>query len=56
MRINVIGEQVSDKIVRMYVNELQKAHPEKKISSVDIIGEGDFLKIKCEYEKLDCIA
>ena len=56
MRINVMGEKVSDKIVSMYVNELIKAHPEKKISAVDIIVEGDFMKIKCKYEKLQCIA
>ncbi len=56
MRINVMGEKVSDKVVNMYVSELLKAHPEKKISAVDIIVEGDFLKIKCKYEKLDCIA
>jgi hypothetical protein len=56
MRINVMGEKVSDKIVKMYVKELVKAHPEKRISAVDIIVEGDFLKVKCEYEELDCIA
>lgn len=56
MRINVMGEKVSDTIVNMYVNELIKAHPEKKISAVDIIVEGDFLKVKCKYEKLEKIA
>ncbi len=56
MRINVTGERVSDTIVRMYVSELMKAHPEKKISDVDIIVEGDFLKVKYKYEKLDNIA
>lgn len=56
MRIKVLGEKVSDKVVKMYVNELVKAHPEKRISSVDIIVEGDFLKIKCKYEDLDRIA
>lgn len=56
MRINVMGEKVSDTIVNMYVNELVKAHPEKKISAVDIIVEGDFMKIKCKYEQLDYIA
>ena len=56
MRINVLGEKVSDKIVKMYVKELVKAHPEKKISSVDIIVEGDFFEVKCEYEELDRIA
>lgn len=56
MRINVMGEKVSDTIVRMYVNELLKVHPERKVSAVDIIVEGDFLKVKCEYEQLDRIA
>ncbi|MDO4747648.1 MAG: hypothetical protein Q4A12_00570 [Eubacteriales bacterium] len=56
MRIKVLGEKVSDRDARMYVNELVKAHPEKRISAVDIIVEGDFIKIKCKYEKLDCIA
>ena len=56
MRINVMCEKVSDTIVRMYVDELLKVHPERKVSAVDIIVEGDFLKVKCEYEQLDCIA
>ncbi|MBQ4128227.1 MAG: hypothetical protein IJD68_00470 [Ruminococcus sp.] len=56
MRIKVLGEKVSDTVVKMYVNELVKAHPEKRISAVDIIVEGDFLKIKCKYEELDYIA
>lgn len=56
MRIKVLGEKVSDKIVKMYVNELVKAHPEKKISAVDIIVEGDFFEVKCKYEELDRIA
>lgn len=51
-----MGEKVSDSIVKMYVNEIVKAHPEKKISAVDIIVEGDFLKVKCQYEMLDRIA
>lgn len=56
MLINVMGDKVSDTILNMYVNELVKAHPEKRISAVDIIVEGDFMKIKCKYEKLDYIA
>lgn len=56
MRINVTGEKVSDTVVTMYVNELIKAHPEKKISAVDIIVEGDFLKVRCKYEELEFIA
>ena len=55
MRINVMGEKVSDAVVKMYVHELLKAHPERKVSAVHIIVEGDFLKVKCEYE-LDNIA
>ncbi|MBR2715287.1 MAG: hypothetical protein IKB73_03665 [Ruminococcus sp.] len=56
MRINVMGEKVSDKVVKMYVNELLKAHPERRISAIDIIVEGDFLKVKCEYEEFDNVA
>lgn len=56
VRIKVLGEKVSDKVVKMYVKELVKAHPEKKISAVDIIVEGDFFEVKCQYEELDCIA
>ena len=46
MKINVKGEQVSEKIIRVYVNELVKAHPDKNIESVDIIVEGDSLKVR----------
>ncbi len=56
MRINVLGEKVSDNIVNMYVNEYVKAHPEKNIASLDIIVEGDFIKIRCEHYRYDNIA
>ena len=41
---------VSDKIANMYVDELVKAHPDKNISAVDIIVEGDSLKIRMMHE------
>ena len=50
MKINVSGETVSEKIVRMYVDELVKAHPDKNISMVDIIVEGDSLKVRMTHE------
>lgn len=56
MRINVKGDNVSQKEASMFVNELVKAHPERKISAIDIIVEGDFMKIRCKYEELDRIA
>ena len=46
MKVSVKAERVSDKIVNMYVDELIKAHPDKNISAVDIIVEGDILKIR----------
>ena len=45
MKINVKGEQVSEKIINMYVTELVKAHPDKNIESVDIIVKGDSMKV-----------
>lgn len=45
MKINVKGEQVSEKIIDMYVTELVKAHPDKNIESVDIIVKGDSMKV-----------
>lgn len=45
MKVNVSGEQVSDKIVRMYVSELVKAHPDKHISEVNILVDGDKMKV-----------
>lgn len=50
MKVNVKGEYVSDKIVRMYVSELLKAHPDKNIQSVDIIVEGDRLKVRMMHD------
>lgn len=50
MKVSVRGERVSDKIVRMYVDELVKAHPDKHISAVDIIVEGDSLKVRMMHE------
>lgn len=53
MKINVSGEHVSEKIINMYVHELVKAHPDKEISSVDIIVKGDSLKVRMMHEDLD---
>lgn len=50
MTFSVRGDNVSDSIVRMYVTELLKAHPGEKISSVDIIVEGDILKVRMRRE------
>lgn len=50
MKVSVKGERVSDKIVSMYVDELVKAHPDKNISAVDIIVEGDSLKVRMIHE------
>ena len=50
MTVSVKGENVSDNILRMYVNELVKAHPDKNISSVDIIVEGDSLKVLMRHD------
>ncbi len=50
MKVSVKGERVSDKIVSMYVDELVKAHPDKNISAVDIIVDGDCLKVRMMHE------
>ena len=50
MKINVRGEHVSDKIVRLYVSELVKAHPDKNISSVDIFVDGDKMKVRMTHD------
>ena len=50
MKINVKGEHVSDKIIHMYVDELIKAHPDKHINAVDIIVEGDTMKVRMVHD------
>lgn len=50
MTFSVRGDNVSDSIARMYVTELLKAHPDENISSVDIIVEGDILKVRMRRE------
>lgn len=50
MKVSVKGEHVSDKIVKMYVSELVKAHPDKHISSVDILVEGDKMKVRLIHD------
>lgn len=50
MTVRVVGEQVPDRIVNMYVKELVKAHPDKRIRSVDIIVEGDSLKVRMQHD------
>lgn len=56
MRVNVKGDTASKDVARMYVCELLKAHPNKNITAVDLIVEGDYLKVKCSYAKLPNIA
>ena len=50
MKVNVRGEQVSDKIIKMYVSELVKAHPDKHISAVDILVDGDRMKVRLMHD------
>lgn len=50
MKINVKGEHVSDKIIHMYVDELIKAHPDKHINAVDIIVDGDKMKVRMVHD------
>ena len=50
MKVSVRGEHVSDKIVSMYVSELVKAHPDKHIRSVDIIVDGDSMKVRLMHD------
>ena len=50
MKVNVSGERVSDNIIRMYVSELVKAHPDKHISSVDIYVKGDSMKVRLMHD------
>jgi hypothetical protein len=50
MKVNVRGEQVSDKIIKMYVSELVKAHPDKHISAVDIFVDGDRMKVRLMHD------
>lgn len=44
------GERVSDKIINMYVSELVKAHPDKHIEAVDIIVDGDTMKVRLLHD------
>lgn len=50
MTVRVTGEKVADSIIHSYVRELVKAHPDKKIRSVDIIVEGDSLKVRLMHD------
>lgn len=50
MTVRVKGEKVPESVVIMYVSELIKAHPDKKISSVDIIVKGDSLKVRMIHD------
>ena len=50
MTVRVTGEKVADSIISSYVRELVKAHPDKKIRSVDIIVQGDSLKVRLMHD------
>ena len=50
MTVRVKGEKVPDSVVLKYVSELVKAHPDKHISSVDIIVQGDSLKVRMFHD------
>ena len=50
MKVNVKGEHVSEKVIKMYVTELVKAHPDKHINAVDIIVDGDKMKVRMIHD------
>ena len=50
MKVSVKGEQVSDNVLEMYVRELVKAHPDKRISSVELIVKGDSLTFRLLHD------
>ena len=50
MTVRVKGEQVPETIVNSYVSELVKAHPDKNIQSVELIVEGDSLKVRMLHD------
>ncbi len=50
MKVNVRGEHVSDTVIRSYVKELVKAHPDKHISAVDIFVDGDTMKVRMMHD------
>lgn len=52
MRIRVKGDRVPENVVRLYVGELVKAHPEKNINEVDIIVDGDYMKVVFTHDEL----
>ena len=50
MTVRVKGEKVPANVVSMYVKELVKAHPDKNIRAVDIIVDGDSLKVRMSHD------
>ena len=52
MKINVIGEQLSQKEIDAYVKHASEKYPDKVISELTITVDGDYADLKYEFEDI----
>lgn len=52
MKINVIGEQLSQEEIDAYVKHASEKYPDKVISELTITVDGEFADLKYEFEDI----
>ncbi|MGN0585562.1 MAG: anaerobic ribonucleoside-triphosphate reductase [Ruminococcus sp.] len=52
MKINVIGEQLSQEEIDAYVKHANEKYPDKVISELTITVDGEFADLKYEFEDI----
>lgn len=49
MKVNVIGEQISEEEKKAYVDYVLEKYHERVISQLDITVDGEFVDLKCTF-------
>ncbi|MEE0763118.1 MAG: anaerobic ribonucleoside-triphosphate reductase [Acutalibacteraceae bacterium] len=50
MNINVVGGNLSQEEINVYVEQLKANHPDKYIKSVELKVDGEFVDMRYEYD------
>ena len=48
--VNVTGGELSQKEIDLYIDHSQKKYPERKIESMDIHLDGEYVDLTCHFE------
>lgn len=52
MKINVIGGKMEQSEIDEYVKHIEQENPDKKISNLDLVVDGDYVNMNYTFESL----